>query len=324
MRISALVLASAAATSAFELSDVAQSLKRGVSSLVARKDGGSKCPAVWTSVATELTTYYLDKSGPSPICNPSARAAIRMIFHDCGAWDTSLGFTNGCDGSLQFELDRGENAGLADITAKAVAMASKYGTGVADMINFMGTHAIVSCPGGPKVTVLVGRKDATTGGIGGRLPDVHAPADDLYKLFQAKGYDAVDLAAILGAHSTSNQFGVDVSQKGAAQDTTPGVWDTKYYSDTTASPTPIDPATGKPIFVFPSDSGLAAHPTVGKEFKGFVNNQGKWSGKFADAMGRMALFGNNPSGMIDCTGALPATTSVKRSIKAAGINERAV
>jgi hypothetical protein len=138
MRISALVLASAAATSAFELSDVAQSLKRGVSSLVARK-GGVTCPAVWTSVATELTTYYLDKSGKTPICNPNARAAIRMIFHDCGAWDTSLGFTNGCDGSLQFELDRGENGGLADITHKAVAMASKYGTGVADMINFMGS-----------------------------------------------------------------------------------------------------------------------------------------------------------------------------------------
>jgi len=324
MRVSALVLASAAATSAFELSDVAQSLKRGVSSLVSRKNGGANCPAAYTALSAELTTFYMDKSGPSPICNPNARAAIRMIFHDCGAWDTSLGFTNGCDGSLQFEKDRGENGGLADIVDKAVSLASKYGLGVADTINFMGNHAIVSCPGGPKVTTLVGRKDATAAGIGGRLPDVHAAADDLYKLFQAKGFNAVDLAAILGAHSTSNQFGVDPSQKGAAQDTTPGVWDVKYYSDTTASPTPIDPATGKAIFVFPSDSGLAAHPVVGKEFSGFVNNPGKWSGKFADAMGRMALFGNNAANFVDCTGALPAATSIKRSIKAAGIMERAV
>jgi hypothetical protein len=59
----------------------------------------------------------------------------------------------------------------------------------------MGNHAIVTCPGGPQVKTLIGRKDATGAGVEGRLPDVHAPADDLYKLFQAKGYDAVDLAA---------------------------------------------------------------------------------------------------------------------------------
>lgn len=72
-------------------------------------------------------------------CTDLARAAIRMIFHDCGAWDTSLGFTNGCDGSLQFELGRGENSGLTPITTIAVGLAGKYKVGVADMINFMGS-----------------------------------------------------------------------------------------------------------------------------------------------------------------------------------------
>jgi L-ascorbate peroxidase len=161
---------------------------------------------------------------------------------------------------------------------------------------------------------MIGRKDATTGGATGRLPDVHAPAADLFALFQAKGYDAVDLAAILGAHSTSKQFGVDPSKAGQPQDSTPGVWDVKYYSDTTK------PDNG--TFVFPSDSALAAHPTVGKEFSGFVNNQNKWNGKFADAMARMALFGNNPSGMVDCTNALPSSTNIKRDIRSAPINAR--
>jgi hypothetical protein len=68
------------------------------------------------------------------VCNDDARAAIRMIFHDCGAWDKSLGFTNGCDGSLQFELGRGENGGLTPITKKAVALAAQYKVPVADMI----------------------------------------------------------------------------------------------------------------------------------------------------------------------------------------------
>lgn len=81
-------------------------------------------------------------------------------------------------------------------------------------------HAIVSCPGGPTVETLIGRTDATKAGVEGRLPDVDSPAEDLFTLFKNKGYDAVDLAAILGAHSTSKQFGVDKSKAGQAQDST--------------------------------------------------------------------------------------------------------
>lgn len=142
------------------------------------------------------------------------------------------------------------------------------------------------------------------------LPDVRGSADSLYKLFLDKGLDAVDLAALLGAHSTSNQFHFDEStgNAGAPQDSTPGVWDVKYYAETTAPP--------KGVVVFPSDQKLAAHAKVGKEFKGFVGNAGKWNGKFADAMARMELFGSSgKKGLIDCTGALPSATNVKREMK---------
>ena len=71
------------------------------------------------------------------------------------------------------------------------------------------------------------------------------------------------------------------------------------------------------VVVFPSDAKLAVHPQVGKEFKGFVNNQGKWNGKFADAMGKMTLFGTaGTTGLTDCTDALPRSTNVKRELKA--------
>lgn len=87
------------------------------------------------------------------------------------------------------------------------------------------------------------------------------------------------------------------------------MWDVKYYGETTSA--------SKNVFVFPSDAKLAVHPTVGKEFKGFVDNQGKWSGKFADAMGRMATFGNDKTKMVDCTGALPKAVKVRRNLKEA-------
>lgn len=61
---------------------------------------------------------------------------------------------------------------------------------------------------------------------------------------------------------------------------------------------------------------MAAHATVGKEFKGFVGNAGKWNGKFADAMARMERFGSNGVvGLIDCTDFLPSATAVKREMK---------
>lgn len=222
------------------------------------------------------------------------------------------GAKGGCDGSLVLagELGLPENKGLDIIGRYLQNLSNSYKVSVADMIVFAGSHAIVTCPGGPRVRTYIGRTDSSTRAPPGLLPDVRAPADSLFKLFQDKGFGAVDLAALLGAHTTSNQFNFDttVGKKGLPQDSIPGIWDVKYYSETTNPP--------QGVFVFPSDSGLAAHPTVGREFQGFVNNAGKWNGKFADAMARMELFGSaGISGIVDCTNALPSTTNLKRELK---------
>lgn len=199
---------------------------------------------------------------------------------------------------------------------------TKYPTiSIADLIQVASSVAIVTCPGGPRVTTYVGRVDNTNpaGNPGGGLPDVHAPGADLYALFQKKGFNAVDLAALLGAHSTSKAFGQSDITSGTPQDSTPGLWDVKYYQETYTPPTGVKP--------FASDVSLAAHPQVGKEFQGFVGNQGKWTGKFADAMLKMSLLGvpggTDPSKkMSDCTGVIPKGTSSKREMKGMPINDR--
>jgi hypothetical protein len=190
-----------------------------------------------------------------------------------------------------------------------------YTTQLTRTLVFAGNHAIVTCPGGPVVKTFVGRKDSSTPAPDGLLPDVNADASSLFKLFQDKGFNEVDLAALLGAHSTSNQFNFNTSCSGAPQDSTPGVWDVKYYGETIKGASQVG---NTQIQILPSDAKLAVHPTVGKEFKGFVDNQGKWNGKFADAMGRMALFGSGTTdgrGLIDCTGALPKATNAKREMR---------
>ncbi|KAH6629683.1 heme peroxidase [Boeremia exigua] len=289
-----------------------------ISSLVVRKNGGGSgsgsgsdpgsCPAVWNQISRDLTAKFLTRGE----CNPDARAAIRAVFHDCGAWNVAQGAKGGCDGSLVLagELNLPENKGLDVIGRYLQSLAKSYKVSLADMIVFAGSHAIVTCPGGPRVKTYIGRTDSSVRAPPGLLPDVRAPADSLFKLFQDKGLDAVDLAALLGAHTTSNQFNFDTTleKKGLPQDSTPGVWDVKYYSETTNPP--------QGVLVLPSDSGLAVHPTVGKEFQGFVNNAGKWNGKFADAMARMELFGSaGTNGMADCTNALPSATNIKRELK---------
>lgn len=194
---------------------------------------------------------------------------------------------------------------------------TKYPTiTIADLLQVAASVAIVTCPGGPRVTTYVGRKDSSSVNPGGRLPDAHASGDSLYTLFQAKGFSAVDLAALLGAHSTSKAFGQSDIPSGGQQDSTPGVWDTKYYQDT------LTPPAG--VYPFTADKNLAAHAVVGKEFKGFVGNQGKWTGKFADAMLKMSLLGvpGGSSNLIDCTNVIPKGTSVKREMKGAPINDR--
>jgi hypothetical protein len=315
----ALLFASTSSAIAFPSVDDISSRIRGV---FHRRD--NSCPDTWNKVSGELTTMFLTNGQ----CNDDARAAIRLNFHECGSWETKLGATGGCDGSiiLAGELGRPENKGLTDIAHKVQNLANKYGTGIGgqcsncsprfleidtspDMIVFAGSHATVTCPGGPVVKTWIGRKDSSVPAPDGLLPDVQASADTLFTLFQNKGFSDVDLAALLGAHSVSKQFFVDQSRAGQPQDSTPGVWDVKYYSETTS------PVAGD--FVFPSDAKLAAHAVVGKQFKGFVNNQGKWNGKYADAMGRMNLFGvASTNGMVDCTSALPKSTNIKREMRA--------
>lgn len=199
--------------------------------------GSSVCAedtcCVWDYVVEELLGLFVGADGE---CTDTARGAIRLGFHDAGAWSkTSNG--GGADGSLLLnpsEPSRAENAGLAPILATAQTLLVKYkgfGVGAADLIQMMATVGTVACPLGPRIMSLVGRKDNAFSPEG-LLPDVNSDAATLIQLFRDKTISAGDLAALVGSHSTSKQSFVDTSMAGAPQDSTPGVWDVKFYSET--------------------------------------------------------------------------------------------
>ncbi|KAI5246687.1 heme peroxidase [Aureobasidium subglaciale] len=308
--------------------------------LAARKAGSSGsggggsggCPAIWTTISSDLTASFLGSDGQ---CTDLARAAIRFAFHDAGPYSSKTTFyapaAGGADGSLLLnpdEINRPENGGLGDyynwLTNKYNTYNQQAKVGAADLIQFAGSHAVITCPGGPKVKTVVGRTDSSTIAPDGFLPAGFGPNsshDVLFQLFLDKGFSARDLAALIGAHSTSKAFtqqanGIPV---GGPQDSTPGKWDIDFYAQT------LKQQTG--VYRFQADINLSnASTTVGKEFKGFVGNQGKWTSSFADAMQRLSVLGipsSAQNSFIDCTNALPKGTSSKRDIRAAPINNRA-
>ncbi|KAF2107625.1 heme peroxidase, partial [Lophiotrema nucula] len=254
-------------------------------------------------ISEELTDAFLEADKQ---CNDMARAAIRLGFHDAGTWSQSLADAGqdfgGADGSLAlfFEDDKPENGGLFEVTELARDIYYRYDVGMADLIQYMATHATVSCPLGPRIRTYVGREDAVQPAPDGLLPSVHAPADDLIALFEDKTITPHMLTALLGAHSTSKQFGVDHAKHGAPQDSTPGVWDVEYYNQT------LDSYESECVFKFESDVKLAKHPRMKDEWQGFIDDQDHWNEDFAAAYLRLSLLGvNNINELKECSKTLP-------------------
>jgi catalase (peroxidase I) len=200
--------------------------------------------------------------------------AVRLGFHDAGVWSTSSSY-GGADGSilLSDEMNRKENNGLQQIAEQTKAWHNKYkqyGVSMADLIQFGANVATVVCPLGPRLRTFIGRKDNAKAGPTGLMPDVNDSADKLIKLFQDKTIDALDLVALVGAHTTSQQHFVDTARDGDPQDSTPGVWDVAFYGQTTGSPPPR-------VMKFNSDIKLSQDSRTKTEWDAFVAGQAHWN-----------------------------------------------
>lgn len=213
--------------------------------------------------------------GPSGRCTNAARAAVRLGFHDAAGWSKKTGTTGGADGSLILapeEIQRPANKGLEEIVTLTKSWYTKYkayGVSAADIVQMGANVATVTCPLGPRTKTYVGRKDNSNACTDGLLPSVTDSADKIIKLFQDKTIQPNGLTALLGAHSTSQQRFVDTSRAGDPQDSTPGVWDTAYYTELLNSTSP------KRVFKFASDLKLAADSRIKGLFTAFAapNNE---------------------------------------------------
>ena len=321
------LLGSATAAQALSLSNA----KDSIVALFKKRQLVATCPAIFTTLSQDLTTSFLGSDG---MCTEFARSAVRFAFHDAGAFSLSAPFVppagGGADGSLLLnpdEINRSESDGLDEyfdfIQDKFLNTYQAQGVGAADLIQYAAAHAIRTCPLGPKMTVKVGRKDSAATTQTGLIPHGFgntSTQSHILALFQDKGFNAFDLAALIGAHTTAGNDAQPEIPIGNTFDTTPGTWDVLFYSET------LHPPNNPTFSRLDSDINLSKPGTaVGVPFASFVNQQALWNAAFVSAMERMAVLGipaADRAKLIDCTSTLPAGTT-KRDIKAAPINARA-
>ena len=272
--------------------------------------GSAACKAdlccVWKWISYEMTAKF---NGTSGRCTKLARQAVRLGFHDAGAWSNTSAY-GGADGSILLtdEISRADNNGLSAIADQTKAWYTKYaphGASMADLIQMGATVATVVCPLGPRIRSFVGRRDNARAAPTGLLPGHTDSADALLKLFAAKTIDAHDLVALVGAHTTSQQHFVDPARAGDPQDSSPGVWDVKFYPETTASSNSIAPR----VLKFQSDVNLSKDPRSAGEWREFsspADGQEHWNEDYAKAYTRLSLLGvGNINELGECTRVLP-------------------
>jgi hypothetical protein len=236
---------------------------------------------IWKFIAEDMARSF---KAPFGQCNELARQAVRLGFHDAGTWSKADG-AGGADGSiiLAGEWQREENRGLEGIAPVMQGWYDKWhlhGAGMADLIQMGANVAAVSCPLGPRVRSFVGRKDSSVPAPKGRLPSVTDDGETLVALFADKTISLGELIALIGAHTASRQRFVDPTRFGAPQDSSPGVWDVSWYSETISDDPPPE------IFIFDSDLELAAYPGAQDFWSVFAdpsNNQGAWNDVSAPA-----------------------------------------
>ncbi|KAJ9145464.1 hem peroxidase [Pleurostoma richardsiae] len=237
---------------------------------------------VWEYIQRNLTVLFIDTNGT---CNNLARSAVRLGFHDAGAWSTSSGW-GGADGSIVLnadEISRSENSGLQTIRSTALdflEVYGDYGVGAADLVQFMHNVATVACPLGPRVLTYVGRHDDDTAAPVGLVPSTQSDADFLVGLFENKTFSAIDLASLIGAHTVAHQFFTELSRAGLPLDSTPGVWDTNFYSELLSSSSPSG------LFRLPSDDALRTDSRLTVSLTTFADSstgQDIWTRRYARA-----------------------------------------
>ncbi|KAJ6504439.1 heme peroxidase [Mycena vulgaris] len=280
-------------------------------------DGGSGIPTVANAKNPLCKPWYAVRDAIMGgiyhgRCGDSARASIRLAFHDAGPFSLALqaaGQPNGAaDGSMLVdpnEVLRPDNNGLQNIVSLLQPLPGQFNVSHGDVLHLAGVLGVLACPGGPVINTYIGRTAPKNIAPDGLLPNPNSPVKVLTDRFADMGFSIRELMALIGAHSTGKQRFVNTLVAPSTFDTTVDIWDVRFYSDTQSSS--VAPGT----FKLNSDVNFAHNATTQKDYNRFVGKQDNWAREYSAAHEKMSLLGLDKRTLTDCTEILPQMIDLK-------------
>ncbi|RCI08684.1 hypothetical protein L249_4857 [Ophiocordyceps polyrhachis-furcata BCC 54312] len=217
-----------------------------------------------------------EASGPG---RQNAAEWLRTAFHDAATANTYFG-TGGVDGSLQYELDNGENTGPGHkTTLEFMAPFMSPRASLSDLIA-LGVYASVRSCGGPVVPFRAGRRDAAAAGS----PGVPQPQNSIFTFqqqFERMGFSKEEMIQLTACGHTIG--GVHQSEFPDLMPNT-GVRNGEVPSDSTVDK--FDPNIVTEYLAGKTDNPLVGGPSIklnkNSDFKVFNSDGNKTVRAMAD------------------------------------------
>uniref|UniRef100_A0A453RKP1 Peroxidase n=1 Tax=Aegilops tauschii subsp. strangulata TaxID=200361 RepID=A0A453RKP1_AEGTS len=208
-----------------------------------------------------------------------AAGVLRLVFHDAGTFDIS-DKSGGMNGSIIYEADRPENAGLS----KSLKILRKAKEGIdqvqqvswADLIAVAGAEAVALC-GGPEISIRLGRLDSSTADPTGKLPEETLDVVALKTSFGKKGFSTQEMVVLSGAHT--------IGGKGFGN---PNAFDNAYFKVLLEKPRPT--SSGMPIGL-PTDWALTEDDECLRWIDIYAEDEDKFFADFRDAYTKLVNSG---------------------------------
>ncbi|KZV88636.1 manganese peroxidase [Exidia glandulosa HHB12029] len=252
------------------------------------------------------------------VCGENAHSTVRIAFHDAIGFSRAGGKGGGADGSMiafdDIELNFPANAGIDEIVEDLEPFALANGISFGDVIHFGSSVALSLCPGAPVVQTFVGRANATAPAPDGTVPDPFNPVTQILARMADAGFSSDEVIALLASHSIAAQDEIEPEIQRAPFDSTPGIFDSQVFLEVQLRGTSFpgngshegqveSPMPGE--FRLQSDHEFARDSRTACTWQTFALNQALMAQKFAQAMAKLSLLGQNPNQLTDCTEIIP-------------------
>jgi len=249
-------------------------------------------------------------------CVDNARSAIRLAYADAATFTISGGGAGGADGSIILDPNeslRPENQGLTTYIEELLPIIGMFTASTADVIQLAATLAISVCPGSPRaIPFFMGRKDFNgTANPTGLLSQQTDSVAKMVARFADMGFTSDQMVALIGAHTIGRQGFTDPSLPGASFDSTNNIWDSTFFTETSAAAAINDTfsevVSNTPIFRLESDLQIAHDASTGPLFSLFGASQAIWATEFSTAWAEFNILGQNKSSLVQCDALIPNT-----------------